>query len=101
MLIAPLVQKDTKDEKGAIHISIIYSNTEYQEIVNSRDFDFDSMWSGIGGFVGIFTGYSLFVVPDLLYFPNLRMLSIEFLASWTLVFNFIALTFCRGNLCFH
>ena len=38
----------------------------YQEIVNERDFGFESFWSSVGGFVGIFLGYSLLEFPDLL-----------------------------------
>ena len=56
MLIPLTVQKDDLDDKndiGSYVISIIYSTTEYQEIVNLQDFDFNSAFSGIGGFIGI------------------------------------------------
>ena len=38
----------------------------FQEIQNVRDFGIESMWSGSGGFIGIFLGYSLLQVPDIL-----------------------------------
>ena len=47
-------------------LDFIYMDDFYQEIVNVRDFGFESFWSGIGGFVGIFLGYSLLQIPDLL-----------------------------------
>ena len=49
-----------------ISIKIAYLDDEYQEIINVRDFGFESFWSGVGGFVGMFLGYSLLQVPELL-----------------------------------
>ena len=48
-------------------LNFVYMDDFYQEIVNVRDFGFESFWSGIGGFVGIFLGYSLLQIPDLLH----------------------------------
>ena len=75
MLIPLSIQKDQLDDKGKFDISIIYSTTEYQEIENHREFDFNSMFAGIGGFVGIFCGYSLFQVTYLREMSLLRKLS--------------------------
>ena len=36
----------------------------YEEIINERDFGFESLWSTVGGFVGIFVGTSLSQVPN-------------------------------------
>ena len=36
----------------------------FQEIDNVRDFTLESCWSAIGGFVGIFVGYSLLQLPE-------------------------------------
>ena len=47
-------------------LDFVYMEDFYQEIINVRDFGFESFWSGIGGFVGIFLGYSLLQIPDLL-----------------------------------
>lgn len=35
---------------------------EYQEIKNEKDFNFEMLWSNIGGFIGIFAGYGLLQV---------------------------------------
>ena len=44
-------------------IELVYMDTKYQEYINSRDFGFESFWSAVGGFVGIFLGYSLLELP--------------------------------------
>ena len=44
-------------------LTINYLVDEYQLIRNSRAFGFESLWSQIGGVVGIFLGYSLLQVP--------------------------------------
>ena len=46
-------------------MQVHYMIESYQEFVNNRDFGFESFWSGVGGFVGIFLGYSLMQVPGL------------------------------------
>ena len=53
---------------GTQHLTIrvIYKDDSYQEIENVQDFNFESFFSSLGGFVGIFLGYSLLQVPDLL-----------------------------------
>ena len=43
-----------------------YTETDYQEIQYVRDFSIESFWSGIGGFVGIFLGYSMMQLPEIL-----------------------------------
>ncbi len=52
-------------ENRGLHISISYSTETYQEINNVRDYDLERLWSSIGGFIGIFVGYSLLQVADL------------------------------------
>ena len=44
-------------------IMIKYEEKNYQEIINEREFGFESLWSTVGGFVGIFVGTSLSKVP--------------------------------------
>ena len=46
-------------------ITFIYEEKYYEEITYSKDFGFESFWSGMGGFVGIFLGYSMMQFPDL------------------------------------
>ena len=54
------------DGKSRLSISISYLAEKYQEITNVRDFDLETLGSGIGGYIGIFLGYSLLQVSDLL-----------------------------------
>ena len=49
-----------------LSISLFYTTEVYQEIRNEKDFGFEALWSGMGGFVGIFLGYSLLNVADLM-----------------------------------
>ena len=65
MRIPSAVQKDKIIGFRQLQVSILYLTTQYQEIINIPDFDFDSMFSAIGGFVGIFLGYSLLQASDL------------------------------------
>jgi len=37
----------------------VYQMEDYQEIRNLKDYGLDNLWSNIGGFLGIFIGYSL------------------------------------------
>ena len=59
----------TKDEipfkqKGQIRVT--YIDKTYQEIENVQDFSFETFWSSLGGFIGIFLGYSVLQIPELL-----------------------------------
>ena len=47
-------------------IKFAYENTGYEEMKNTKSFDFESFVSGVGGFIGIFLGYSILQIPDLL-----------------------------------
>ena len=49
-----------------IDIKLIYNEGTYQEIVNTRDFGMDTFWISVGGFVGLFLGYSISHIPDLI-----------------------------------
>ena len=46
-------------DKRVVAIKIVYQIQDYQEIRKERDYGIDSLWSNIGGFLGIFIGYSL------------------------------------------
>ena len=54
-----------KSKACSIQISKKYLDNKYQEIVNEREFSFETFWSSVGGFVGIFMGYSLLQIPEL------------------------------------
>ena len=38
----------------------------YTEITNLQDFDMPMLWSSMGGFVGMFLGYSLWQCPEMI-----------------------------------
>ena len=44
-----------------------FPDETYQEILNVKSFNVEALWSSIGGFVGIFLGYSLMQVPELIF----------------------------------
>ena len=50
----------------SLRIAFMYEEKDYQEIINEREFGLESLWSTVGGFVGIFVGTSLSQVPTLL-----------------------------------
>ena len=55
-----------EQQKDKIAIKFVYKDKYYQEIEYVEDFGFESFWSGIGGFVGIFLGYSMMQFPEFL-----------------------------------
>ena len=52
--------------KKTFDMKIKFLTDQFQEVTNSKDFGFESLWSGIGGFTGIFLGYSFLNVPEFL-----------------------------------
>ena len=46
-------------------LKIWYMDKRYEVTTNRRDFGFEMVWSSIGGFTGIFLGFSLMQIPDL------------------------------------
>ena len=55
-------------------VKIRYTERKYQEIENAKDFNFETFFSSVGGFVGIFLGYSLLQVPEFIdYVMNMRI----------------------------
>ena len=53
-------------------IRIFYQPETFTEIYNTEAVGFESFWGGVGGFVGIFLGFSLMQIPDLISFKNIR-----------------------------
>ena len=49
-----------------VQIKLTYQEQYYQELRYLPDFDFETFISNVGGFVGIFLGYSLMQVPELI-----------------------------------
>ena len=54
-------------------IMILYTDLYYLNIVNVQSFGFESFVSGVGGFIGIFLGYSILQIPDLLKYVRSRL----------------------------
>ena len=49
-----------------ILMELAYMDESYQEFINAREFGLESFWAGVGGFVGMFLGYSFLQIPDTL-----------------------------------
>ena len=63
--------RDSHQRPGRFFIKILYTEKVYQEIQNVRAFSFETFWSTAGGYLGIFLGYSLLQIPELLTkFPS-------------------------------
>ena len=82
---------------GRIHILVRYSTLQYQQIINVRDFDFDSMFSAIGGFVGIFLGYSLLQATAIIEMTVFRELRYCCAYIISFLYSFSCLFFRKGN----
>ena len=52
--------------EGDLLIKIIYRSDEYEYIKNLQKFDEESLFSQVGGFIGIMLGASLLHIPDIL-----------------------------------
>ena len=51
--------------KKCIYLKIVYLDRYYEEIIEIKDFGLDDFISGLGGFIGIFLGYSMMQIPRL------------------------------------
>ena len=65
---------------GCTYIEIQYLEKYYEEIQQSKDFGFQDFISNLGGFIGIFLGYSMLQIPELLgkLFVYLQMKYVTF-----------------------
>ena len=59
---------DYPDNQRESVVQFLYTDRYYQEIEYVKDFGFESFWSSVGGFVGIFLGYSMRQLPGLIVF---------------------------------
>ena len=57
----------TSFREGNLTITIKYPGSTYHEILNKREVSFESFWSSTGGFVGMFLGFSLMQIPQLIF----------------------------------
>ena len=65
MEIWSVFDKEEHNQWGDPRIQFHYTETEYEEIANTQGFGIESFVSGVGGFVGIFLGYSILQLPEL------------------------------------
>ena len=68
-----------------LRFRLTFFTESYRETVNKLAFDMASLWSQIGGFVGIFLGYSLLQIPELVGIGVVRIKSI-FRSKWLSMF---------------
>lgn len=59
------VKNDMAQSEGKFQIKVLYAENFYQEILNDQGVSFETFFSGVGGFVGIFCGYSILQLPEL------------------------------------
>ena len=66
-------QEDTstierKDDHGNadLFLKVVYRTPEYEEIINQRKFDLESLYGQVGGFIGIMLGWSMLSIPEAL-----------------------------------
>ena len=59
-ITASVIQSDLQEENLVLGFNYVVE--EYSETINSRAFGFESLWSQIGGFVGMFLGCGLLQV---------------------------------------
>ena len=61
-----LIKGDLNICEKCIHLEIGYLEKYYEEIMQVKAFGFEDFISGLGGFIGIFLGYSMMQIPELL-----------------------------------
>ena len=59
-----ITEKNNTENRKVFAIVINYETREYKETINNKAFSITTLWSQIGGFIGIFLGYSLLQVPE-------------------------------------
>ena len=69
MTVSANIERTKTDGKYADKLMLLrfhFVSEDYQEIVNLRDFGFEAFWSSIGGFMGMFLGYSCLQITELM-----------------------------------
>ena len=80
MKVLTKVDREEENKWDGPCMKILYIDSHYLNIANVQSFGFESFVSGVGGFIGIFLGYSLLQIPVLLecvisFFQNMRIMS--------------------------
>ena len=62
-----IINKDvSQDHEKNFKVKITYTEDVYLEIENLKEFSFETFFSGVGGLIGIFLGYSILQIPEIL-----------------------------------
>ena len=70
--ILALSESSTVKPENFMMLRFFYQPKTFTEIYNTEAVGFESFWGGVGGFVGIFLGFSLMQIPDLISFQSFR-----------------------------
>ena len=70
--ILALSESSTVKPENFMMLRFFYQPKTFTEIYNAEAVGFESFWGGVGGFVGIFLGFSLMQIPDLISFQSFR-----------------------------
>ena len=62
-----IVDRNLGQTDEQFRINVMYAEDFYQEIENGQDISFETFFSGVGGFVGIFCGFSILQAPDFFF----------------------------------
>ena len=83
MSVATKLDEKEENKWDEPQIKVIYTKATYQNIENTESFNDESFLSGVGGFVGIFLGYSILQIPELLGSVFARLRKIKLMGSNT------------------
>ena len=60
------LQRQSYSHHQQMYIQFVYMDEHYQQITNVREIGLGSFWSNTGGFIGLYLGYSLFQIPEII-----------------------------------
>ena len=66
MIISNSILNNYYEKQKTLMIKITLQDEFYHEILNTRDFGMADLWASIGGYVGVFCGYSVLHATDYL-----------------------------------
>ena len=53
------------DEESSAQVGFIFKNERYREIRYTQKFDIESLIGNVGGYIGLFLGFAIWQLPDL------------------------------------
>ena len=81
MSVATKFDEKEENKWNEPQVKVVYTKSTYQNIENTREFGFESFLSGVGGFIGIFLGYSILQIPEFLVSVLARFRIIKMIGS--------------------